>query len=80
MRALLVVIVLIAILAIVGWISFDTGDGRPSVTLEQPKIEQDIDAMSDSVRAASDELKEEATTPETPPADAPNDVDVRVEE
>lgn len=50
MRALLGIIVIGLILVLVGWITVDTSNNRPSATIETDKIERDVEKISDSVQ------------------------------
>ena len=65
MRALLGIALLVVLLAIVGWVTFSTEPGRASVTVETDKIQQDVDQVSDAVRAAGDEIRDEAADGDT---------------
>lgn len=58
MRALIGVVLLVALLAVVGWVTFSTEPGRTSVNVETEKIERDIQGFKDSAREAGEEIRE----------------------
>lgn len=59
MRALIGIALLVLVLAVVGWISFDSSSDRPGVNLETDKIERDLDAVSESVKQAGETFERE---------------------
>ncbi|TWT66730.1 hypothetical protein Pla123a_46180 [Posidoniimonas polymericola] len=59
MRAIVGIALLVLVLALIGWISFDSSDERPGVNLETDKIEQDVDALSESVKQAGETFERE---------------------
>ncbi|MEQ8847446.1 hypothetical protein [Botrimarina sp.] len=60
MRAIVALLVVILVLALIGWISFSADSDRPSATIETEKIEQDIEEMGAAARAAGDDLRRAA--------------------
>lgn len=59
MRAIVGIALLVLVLAVVGWISFDSSSDRPGVNLETDKIERDLDAVSESVKQAGETFERE---------------------
>jgi hypothetical protein len=61
MRALLVLIVVIALLAFAGWLTFSSGPGRTSVNLETNEIREDtkeiVRSGAEILDKAGDELQ-----------------------
>jgi hypothetical protein len=73
MRALLIIVAIVLLLALAGWISFSNAPGRSSVNLETEKIRQDADKGMQSgaelLRKAGNEIDAKRT--ETAPPEAP---------
>lgn len=63
MRGLLVVLVVLLVLVIAGWVSFQVSGNRASMNLETQKIEQDtekaVEGTKDLLRKADDKIDEE---------------------
>lgn len=47
MRVLIAVVVIIAVLAFVGWIKFSSPDGDPTLRIDTNKVKQDTSAIVD---------------------------------
>jgi hypothetical protein len=77
MRALLFLIIVIAILVFAGWLTFSSGPGRTSVNLETNEIRQDTQEIvrsgAEALGKAGDELKpsDDAAAPVEREADRP---------
>jgi hypothetical protein len=52
-------IVVVALLALVGWVTFNYNGQEASVNFETEKAEQDIDKMSDAARRSADAIQDE---------------------
>ncbi len=52
MRAVIVILVVLLILALVGWLQFSSIDGGPGVRLNTEKIEQDTSAVVEDSQQA----------------------------
>ncbi len=65
MRSLIAVVLIVALLALVGWVTFSTAPGRTSVNVETDKIERDLEDLSESAREAGREIRENVTQRET---------------
>ncbi len=69
MRALIVIVALILILALVGWITFSKGPDRASIDLETGKIRQDtqhaMQSGAELLHKAGDKMATEANRPTT---------------
>ena len=61
MRAVIAIVVIVVILALLGWVTFSRDPGRSSVTVETEKIERDIQGLSDSVQGAGEEIRQNAS-------------------
>lgn len=65
MRALLLVLAVVLILALIGWISFSKGPERTSINLEKNKIREDTKQMMQSgaelLHKAGDKVESETT-------------------
>jgi hypothetical protein len=65
MRALILIVALVLVLALVGWVTFSRDDGRTSINLETQEIRQDtqdiLDRGSEALKQAGD-----AAAPEDP--------------
>jgi hypothetical protein len=61
MRALISLVLLVAILAFFGWVTFSNDPGRSSVNVETEKIERDMQGISNSVREAGEEIRDSAS-------------------
>ncbi len=59
MRALIGIIIVVVVLALLGWITLNYREGQTSINFETEKARQDVDAAIDSVDRAADELAEE---------------------
>jgi hypothetical protein len=76
MRVLLLLIAVVAILALVGWITFSSEPGRSSVNIETQEIREDTEGVmksgSDLLHKAGDEIDPNLAptndSPETPTA------------
>jgi hypothetical protein len=81
MRALIILLAVVLLLALVGWISFSKGPDRSSVNIETNQIRTDtkkaMQSGAELLHKAGDELKQEAgpqnkqappARPETTPA------------
>jgi hypothetical protein len=72
MKALLVIVAIVAVLALIGWITFGTGDDRASLSIETDKIRQDtreaVEEGGEFIEGARQEIREELRDDET---DAP---------
>jgi hypothetical protein len=73
MRALLFLVLVVVVLALVGWISFSKGPDRTSINIESDKIRQDTKQLMGSgaqvLHKAGDKVEAEA---DRPPRQAPN--------
>jgi len=60
MRAIIVIIFLVLILAAVGWLRFSSPNGNPSVEIDAAKVRQDtsevIESSKRAVGAAADDI------------------------
>ena len=56
MRAIIGIVLVVALLAVVGWVTFSNDPGRSSVNVETEKIERDIQGLSESAREAGEGL------------------------
>jgi hypothetical protein len=65
MRAVLVLLAVVLLLAVAGWISFSQAPGRSSINLETEKIRSDtgeaMESGADILHKAGDKLEQEAT-------------------
>ena len=52
MRALLVIVVLVVVLALVGWISLSTPDGDPTLRVNSDKVKEDTAVIVDKTKQA----------------------------
>ena len=68
MRALILLVAIVFILALIGWVTFGTGPGRSSVNLETDKIRQDTQQALESGAEALEDAKE-AVRPTTDEAE-----------
>ena len=69
MRAIIGIALLVLVLGLVGWVTFDTTADRPGVHVETQKIEQDVKSVSESVKEAGKAIQEETQDREAPPAE-----------
>ena len=58
MRAIIGIVLVVALLAVVGWVTFSNEPGRSSVNVETEKIERDIQGFKDSARQAGEEIRQ----------------------
>lgn len=69
MRALIVIVAIVFILALVGWISFSKGPDTASIDLETGKIRQDtrnaMQSGAEVLHKAGDKMATEADPPTT---------------
>lgn len=61
MRSLIGAVLLVALLALVGWVTFSSSPGRSSVNVETDKIERDLQELSDTAQEAGQEIRESVT-------------------
>jgi hypothetical protein len=61
MRALIIAVLVVLVLVLVGWISFQYSGSRASVTLETERIEEDTERIIDEGREAVDDVRQRAT-------------------
>jgi hypothetical protein len=59
MRALLILIIVIALLAFAGWLTFSSGPGRSSVNIETNEIREDMQEMVRSGAKILDRAEDE---------------------
>jgi hypothetical protein len=69
MRALIILLAIVVLLALVGWISFNNSDGRSSINLETQEIREDTGEMMNK----GSELLKEAEEEVAPDGDAGDD-------
>ncbi|MEQ9409331.1 MAG: hypothetical protein RIK87_16465 [Fuerstiella sp.] len=75
MRAILISGVLIAVMVFLGWLTFASGDGSASVTLDTDEVKKDTAAAVEKSKELVEEGKQllqevqEETQPEEAPAD-----------
>ena len=60
MRAILIAVLLVAVLVLVGWISFRYNGSRAAVTLETERIEADTERLVEEGREAVQDVRERA--------------------
>lgn len=60
MRTLVIAVLLVLVLVLVGWISFQYTGNRASVTLETDRIERDTERMLDEGREAVNDVRDRA--------------------
>ncbi|HVT28920.1 MAG TPA: hypothetical protein VHE81_12975 [Lacipirellulaceae bacterium] len=76
MRAILILIAVVLLLALVGWISFSKGPNQASINLESGKIRQDTEhAMQkggELLQKAGNKLESKANQHPAEPNDAPS--------
>lgn len=65
MRAIIGLVLLVVILAFLGWVTFSNDAGRSSVNVETEKIERDMQGISNTVREAGEEIRDNASRPST---------------
>lgn len=61
MRAILIAVLLVALLVLVGWISFQYNGSRAGVTLETERIESDTERLIEEGREAVQDVRERTT-------------------
>ncbi len=61
MRALLIAVLLIALLVLVGWISFHYNGSRAGVTVETERIEADTERLIEEGRDAVNDVRDRAS-------------------
>jgi hypothetical protein len=64
MRALLFLVIVIALLAFAGWLTFSSGPGRTSVNLETDEIRQDTQEIVRSGSKILNDARDGVATPE----------------
>ncbi|XZE52514.1 hypothetical protein SH139x_004213 [Planctomycetaceae bacterium SH139] len=64
MRTFLVIVLIIVLLAIVGWIRFGKQDGNPTLEIDSDKVKQDTTMIWDEGRQAFDSISSEAADEE----------------
>lgn len=73
MRAVLILIAVVLLLALAGWITFSKGPDRSSINVETEQIRTDankaVQTGADLLHKAGDKLEKE-TSPQTPPPTA----------
>jgi hypothetical protein len=78
MRALLILIIVIALLAFAGWLTFSYGPGRTSVNLETNAIREDTQEMVRSGAKILDRAQDELRpSDDAAPESAANEADPR---
>lgn len=60
MRTLIIAVLLVLLLVLVGWISFQYNGSRATVTLETERIEEDTERLVDEGRDAVRNVRERA--------------------
>jgi hypothetical protein len=70
MRALLLLVAIVLILAVVGWISFSSEPGRSSINIETDEIREDTGEVmregSELLRNAEEEIRDEPANTDAP--------------
>lgn len=61
MRAIIGLVLLVVILAFLGWVTFSNDPGRSSVNVETEKIERDLQGISNTVREAGKDIRDNAS-------------------
>ena len=67
MRAILVIVVILVVLALVGWVSFSTPDGDPTLRIDADKVKQDTAVIVEKSKQAIDNVAnkiDEGTEPQ----------------
>jgi hypothetical protein len=65
MRALILLVAIVVVLALLGWVTFNRGDGRASINLETQEIREDTRQVLQSGSEALDRAGETAAPAET---------------
>ena len=58
MRALIIIILLVAVLVFAGWITLTNPDGDPTIRVNSDKVKQDTSTILDKSKQAIDNFKE----------------------
>ena len=58
MRVILGVVLVLLVLGLIGWVTFDFDSGRSSLNFETEKARQDIDDLSESVNEMGDSIND----------------------
>ena len=67
MRALLIIVVLVVVLALVGWIRFSSPEGDPTIRVDSDKVKADTAVIVEKTKQAIDNTAnkiEENTEPQ----------------
>ena len=56
MRAILLIVVILVVLALVGWVSFSTPDGDPTLRIDADKVKQDTAVIVEKSKQALDNV------------------------
>ncbi len=59
MRGILALVVVVMILALVGWISFGNNANEATITIDKQKVKQDVDRIKQSGKDLGDKLERE---------------------
>jgi hypothetical protein len=68
MRGLLALVVIVLILAVVGWISFGNKANEATITIDKEKVKQDVERIKESGKELGDQIERAV---DDPPAEEP---------
>jgi hypothetical protein len=75
MRAILLLVAIVVVLALVGWISFSKGPDRTSINIESGRIREDTKQVMESgaevLHKAGDKVEAETTQDSVPAPESP---------
>ena len=57
MRGLLALVVIVLILALVGWISFGNNANEATITIDKQKVKQDVEKIEESGKELGDRIE-----------------------